>query len=314
MWLTAIPKVVIKTYLWSFILWLILTTIIPQTLTKYFNDEVISNTYKTRYFPYHSLISPSQLPIQNSTVYYVMGHPDDETMFFSPSLIEVLRPKHNNSVKLICLLPGDYVSPSMGSLRKEELLSAARIYGIDKDDVFVLNYRDGMNETWPLDSIVNDLASIIGTNHQQLHNPLTLITFDEGGVSGHPNHIATYEGTKKFFDTYYKSLSNDYRLYKLKTFNVFEKYTSTILTNIEYLVIQLPRLLARNIFQIGIDISFFSNPNEEESSIKFFGDMNTLGLSFGAMSFGHFSQMESFRYPWILFSRYFTYNNLIQVL
>lgn len=312
MWLTTIPKLVIKTYLWSFALWLVLTTIIPQTLTKYFNEEVVSNSYVSRYFPYHSLISPSQLPIQNATVFYVMGHPDDETMFFSPSLIEVMRPKHNNTVKLICLLPGDFLSPSMGALRKEELLTAARIYGIDRDDVFVLNYRDGMNESWPTDSIVRDLVSIIGVKHPA---PLSLITFDEGGVSGHPNHIAVYAGTKKFYETYYKSAAtNEYKLYKLKTFNLFEKYTSTILTNIEYLVIHLPRLLARNIFQVGIDISFFSNPNEEESSIKFFGDMNTLGLSFGAMSFGHYSQMESFRYPWILLSRYFTYNNLIQVM
>ena len=48
----------------------------------------------------------------------------------------------------------------------------------------------------------------------------TIITFDKGGVSYHPNHISVYNGCMHLYD---KSLFN-FDLYTLETVNTLRKY------------------------------------------------------------------------------------------
>ncbi|EMG49664.1 hypothetical protein G210_5507 [Candida maltosa Xu316] len=186
-----LPSIIFKFYLISFILWIFQTTIIPQTLTKYTNIEIKTQKFTSSVYPYTSLTIPKKFPITNSSISLVIAHPDDEVMFFAPSLIELNKDKYNNEVNIICFSSGNYID-SMSEIRRSELINSARILGIN--NVKILDYRDGMNETWKVQDIVSSLKDNIIPSKK----PSVLITFDDQGVSNHPNHIALYHGTQKY--------------------------------------------------------------------------------------------------------------------
>jgi N-acetylglucosaminylphosphatidylinositol deacetylase len=56
----------------------------------------------------------------------------------------------------------------------------------------------------------------------------TIITFDDGGVSHHPNHIAAHFGCVKFYETHVKSETrssfSNIDLYTLETVGMMRKY------------------------------------------------------------------------------------------
>lgn len=283
--------------------WIVVSTVIPQMIMKQSSVQIQTNRFQKTTYPYSSITSPTPLPIQNSTVYFVIGHPDDEVMFFSPSLLEIAKPKNNNLVKLVCFSAGDSVDESFGRIRSQELLHSARILGVD--DVTILGFKDGMNVTWESDEIKATLADIIGTTHT---GPLVLVTFDESGVSHHPNHISLYHGTINFYKSYYKSTAN--KLYVLKSLNFWDKYSFTFWTNGELVLELVSRLILSNL-PVNVNESYFSHALPH--SIKFYSDLNMLGVSYAAMSYGHFSQMVWFRYGWLILSRYLTFNQLNEI-
>lgn len=303
-----LPSIIFKLYLVSFIIWVLQTTIIPQTLTKYTNFEIKHQVFKGSIYPYTSLTIPKKFPIVNSSITLVIAHPDDEVMFFSPSLIELNKEKYNNKVNLICFSSGNFIE-SMGPIRRSELMNSARILGVH--DVKILDYKDGMNETWNIDDIVNSLQQNV-IKHDDKES--VLITFDDQGVSNHPNHISLFHGTKQ----YVKGLRNadnvkNTKLYVLKSLNFAEKYSFTILSNVE-LFIDYITLAIKHYMNININVSFFGNQilSRGTNDIKFYSDLNMLSISYGAMAYGHFSQMVWFRYGWLFLSRYLTYNHLIE--
>lgn len=300
-----IPQFLAKVLVAFFALWIILSTAVPQVLVKFTEPQIQNNKFVKPLYPYNSITSPTPLPIRDSTVYYVIGHPDDEVMFFSPSIIEISKRKHNNKVKIVCFSRGDAVDESMGGIRSEELRNSARIIGIDNDDVIILDkYKDGMDEDWSKEDISQSLLKIVG----QRQKNLVMITFDEQGVSNHPNHIALYHGTRTFFAAH---LGKESKLYVLKSLNFWEKYSFTMLTCVELFVDLLLKFVL-SILNININISFF-NTYSKHLSIKFYSDLNMLSVSYAAMAYGHYSQMVWFRYGWLIFSRYLTFNHLIQI-
>ncbi|ODV77468.1 LmbE-like protein [Suhomyces tanzawaensis NRRL Y-17324] len=301
-----LPLLVLKVILTSFVVWIVLSTTIPQAFVRFTEPQVQTNHYQKSTYPYNSITSPTPLPIQNSSVYFVIGHPDDEVMFFSPSLIEITKEKNGNEVHLVCFSNGDSLHESMGRIRGKELVNSARILGVDESRVTVLSsYKDGMNETWDSDKIKKSLSSIITKGTK----PAVLVTFDENGVSNHPNHISLYYGTLNYFQSTGDKSS---KLFILKSLNFWEKYSFTFLTNIELFVDHLSKLVVGNILNLDINISFFSK-NSSSKSIRFYSDLNMLSVSYAAMSYGHFSQMVWFRYGWLILSRYLTFNHLIEV-
>lgn len=290
----------------SFFLWVILSTAVPQIIAKYSPSTSSENIHCS----YNSITSPSPLPIRDANVYFIIGHPDDEVMFFSPTLIELNKKEHNNRVKLICFSKGDAVHESMGKKRTEELYKSGSILDLKENDIKVLDkFKDGMDKKWDIDAIQKTLEEIIGKKSKDL---LVLITFDENGVSKHPNHISLYHGTKKFFQTYYSKTGRNGKFYVLKSLNFWEKYSFNILTNVELFVDHLSKLFISNVLKIKVNISFFNNKTKNQS-IKIYSDLNMLSVSYAAMAYGHYSQMVWFRYGWLILSRYLTFNHLIEI-
>lgn len=309
--LLLIPKFLTQLFLGSLALWIVLSTAIPQLLLRFQEPQIRDLTFTQPLYPYNSLTSPTPLPIRDSTIFFVIGHPDDEVMFFSPSLVELAKPKHNNHVKLLCFSKGDAADVSFGAIRSQELRTSARIVGLQTEDVVVLdNYKDGMDVKWLPQDVAKTLHEQVGDAGQSAQT--VLITFDRQGVSNHPNHISLYYGCKEYFKTFVQ-LHGALKLYVLKSLNFWEKYSFTVLTNVELLVDLVSKFFL-NTLKININVSFFNTYNGRSlSSIKFYSDLNMLSVSYAAMAYGHFSQMVWFRYGWLMFSRYLTFNHLIQI-
>ena len=114
----------------------------------------------------------------------VIAHPDDECMFFSPAL-EALR-QSGVRTTICCLSNGD--AYGLGRVREKELQRSCETYGMARADVEVVEdkrLRDGMDEEWDPAVVVTHVerhCASVGTTH--------LLGFDEGGISGHPNHVA----------------------------------------------------------------------------------------------------------------------------
>ena len=99
----------------------------------------------------------------------------------------------------------------MDKIRQSELIQSSRILGIDQ--VSILDYQDGMNETWQLNDIVQSLHENLsptnsGSDTNSNNKPSVLITFDDQGVSNHPNHISLFHGTKKYIQELRRKLEN----------------------------------------------------------------------------------------------------------
>lgn len=294
-----------RAYVVSFCLWVALSTVIPQLLTRYGRESDI----KARNGRTSTILPSSASMVQNSTIYFIIAHPDDEVMFFSPSVIEFSKENHKNKIKLICFSKGDADSAVMGNIRTRELYESARILGISQDSVILLDeFKDGMNEDWDTQRIAEILKSKI--NHKASERTV-LVTFDQDGVSGHPNHKALHYGVLHYIKLI-GGRGHDTRVLMLQSLNFLEKYSSTILTNVELFVENISRLIFSSFLNVKINISFF-NSKYSTQVLKIYSDLNMLSVSYAAMAYGHYSQMVWFRYGWLLLSRYLTYNHLIEV-
>ncbi|KIW64289.1 hypothetical protein PV04_09235 [Phialophora macrospora] len=99
--------------------------------------------------------------LRNKRIILLIAHPDDESMFFSPTLQALTHPSLQNHLKILCMSTGD--SEGLGATRRVELEKAAVTLGVRrKEDVFVLDderFKDGMTQDWKADDISRVLAS-----------------------------------------------------------------------------------------------------------------------------------------------------------
>lgn len=186
-----------------------------------------------------------------------------------------------------------------------------------EDDVFVIDspdFPDSMSTTWDSDKISSLLSSAFAphlsskSKSKQSSNDSTpptatidaLITFDAGGVSGHPNHISLYHGARAFiYDLVHgkSGWQSPVDLYTLTSVPVVRKYTS-ILDAVATLASWAMRIEFKN--------------KQRPNGLVFFNGVGSGGITtaWKAMTTAHTSQMRWFRYGWITLSRYMVMNDL----
>ncbi|XP_036691327.1 N-acetylglucosaminyl-phosphatidylinositol de-N-acetylase isoform X2 [Balaenoptera musculus] len=83
--------------------------------------------------------SPEQpgLPGAGSRTLLVTAHPDDEAMFFAPTVLGLARLRHQ--VSLLCFSSGNYYN--QGEIRKKELLQSCDVLGIPPSNVMIIDNR-----------------------------------------------------------------------------------------------------------------------------------------------------------------------------
>ena len=150
-------------------------------------------------------------------VLLVISHPDDESMFFGPT-IQALR-RAGARTHILCLSNGD--ADGLGAVREKELESARKFLGVDSSEVVNdSKLKDGFKEVWPEETV----AAYVEASVRRLDANVVL-TFDERGVSGHPNHVAAYRGVRRWAaDVRKTSASPSPEAWALVTVNPLRKF------------------------------------------------------------------------------------------
>ncbi|KAK3905481.1 putative deacetylase LmbE-like domain-containing protein [Staphylotrichum tortipilum] len=263
-------------------------------------------------YVYTASVVSSRFPaLRNKRICLLIAHPDDEAMFFAPAVMALARPETGNHVKILCLSSGN--ADGLGETRKKELAESGIILGLrNPDDVYVVDnpdFPDSMTATWDRAAISSLLCSAFAPGLARARTtdvPPTasidvLVTFDAGGVSGHPNHISLYHGAKTFVETLVAGKPGwapPVDLYTLSTVPLVRKYTAF-----------LDVLLTLASWAVGANKSDKKRPG----GLVFLNGLaghGSIGTARTAMISAHRSQMVWFRYGWITMSRYMYINDL----
>lgn len=85
-----------------------------------------------------SLVRSRFPALRDKRICLLIAHPDDEAMFFAPTVLALTRPEMGNHVKILCLSTGD--ADGLGETRKRELKKSGSLLGLkDEDDVLVVD-------------------------------------------------------------------------------------------------------------------------------------------------------------------------------
>ncbi|KAL2261527.1 hypothetical protein VTK26DRAFT_3993 [Humicola hyalothermophila] len=263
-------------------------------------------------YTYTASVVSSRFPIlRNKRICLLIAHPDDEAMFFAPTVQALARPETGNHVKILCMSSGN--ADGLGETRKKELAKSGLILGLRRpEDVYVVDkpqFPDSMTTAWDTAGISSLLCSAFAPNLSRSRASNTaptasidvLITFDAGGVSAHPNHISLYHGAKAFVSALVAGKPGwapPVDLYTLTTVPLARKYSGF-----------LDVLATLTSWAIGAD----KKNKERPGGLVFLNGLAGHGgitTAWKAMISAHKSQMVWFRYGWISLSRYMYVNDL----
>lgn len=243
-----------------------------------------------------STLQPRPLPStkksangENINVLLVVAHPDDESMFFGPTLLSLAKLGVYN-IHTICMSTGN--ADGLGSARKSEMYTACSVLQIPTANVNVVDHpslQDGFSCQWDQSLIVKLLRQAVAD-----HNIQIILTFDSYGISGHPNHRAVHSGVRAFLfeegntiNSKEGSADEVIQGWELASTNMLRKYSGPF------------ELCALVLKRISIDeekLHYLFNPSPRTSIV--------------AMS-QHRSQWVWYRRLFVLFSRY-TYINTLK--
>ncbi|KAL8680374.1 MAG: hypothetical protein Q9186_003403 [Xanthomendoza sp. 1 TL-2023] len=285
-----------------------------QSIMEYYTILAIPILISTIWFLTANLSRTSHPTFTNKSIVLLIAHPDDEAMFFSPTLLALTTPESGNHVKILCLSNGN--ADGLGQRREKELHVSGQMLGLrSKDDVLVLNspdFVDGMNTKWEVEKIANILRQAFSSQQAQKGRESddaptatiqVLITFDRSGVSKHPNHIALYHGARAWLNGIMKGKRGwrcPVEFHTLTSVSIVRKYTS-------FLDAPTTMLLG---FLSGLKSSGRHGKSEGRKQALFVNDIGQWRQGQKAMTRAHKSQMRWFRWGWITFGRYMVVNDL----
>ncbi|KAA0196162.1 hypothetical protein HAZT_HAZT009586 [Hyalella azteca] len=209
-------------------------------------------------------------------VMFVTSHPDDECMFFGPSILHFAQ-NEKALVYLLCLTDGSYQNVKLGKKRQQELWASCKELGIPEGHITLYKCRhipDDPNKSWPIVTTAN-----IINHHLHALSCDMVITFDSHGVSGHINHRSLYAALVYLLNE--KRLPHYCSAYTLDSVNLVRKYSSV-------LDIACSAICSSHVITA--------------SSAQFFTIRRAMKL--------HASQYVWFRKLYLLFSRYVIVNTL----
>ncbi|KAI2789874.1 N-acetylglucosaminyl-phosphatidylinositol de-N-acetylase [Penicillium oxalicum] len=272
--------------------------------------------------------------LRNKRICLLIAHPDDEAMFFSPTVLALTKPELGNHLKILCLSTGD--ADGLGETRRKELEKSALLLGVrDRSDVFVLDdptrFPDSMSTIWSPDHITSLLASAFAPdlaatlNGSAKKNPSkaptstidVLLTFDQHGVSNHPNHRSLYHGAVHFLRTMMAGKDGfacPVTMYTLTSTSMLRKYVGVLDAPLTMVMGVVGNLVngfrgKKGNARAGTGTGAGAGAYQPARLIYVSGVGEWLTAQ-SAMVMGHQSQMVWFRWGWITIGRYMTVNDL----
>lgn len=209
---------------------------------------------------------------------FVIAHPDDECMFFAPTILAKTNAEPS-SVHLLCVTCGNYRNE--GEIRTRELWTSCARLGIPSENILLLNndfFPDDPKSNW--DS--SRLAKILLTHIESLDIKV-VVSFDEDGVSGHSNHMTIYRALLRLASR--DQLPCDCRVFSLDSVMCARKYSAILDTLPTLLLDRRVHLATPSIYSQGV----------------------------GAMK-AHHSQLVWFRRLYVIASRYMLINTYTEVM
>jgi len=140
--------------------------------------------------------------------------------FFQPSIVTL---NQTNRLFLLCLSNGN--AEGLGRMREKELEISCKALGFQEAPTCVddPDLVDGMDSKWAPELIAEQVTRFCKQKEATdgaISKIDIIVTFDNGGVSAHPNHIALFYGVEKLMER--KLL--DVEVMTLTTVNIFRKY------------------------------------------------------------------------------------------
>ncbi|KAJ3426771.1 n-acetylglucosaminyl-phosphatidylinositol de-n-acetylase [Anaeramoeba flamelloides] len=170
------------------------------------------------------LVSISDQPIQTEPVIatLIIAHPDDECMFFTPTINAFL--SRGIKVYVICLSSGNYYGK--GEIRKRELILSCNTLGIPASRVYIEDspkLQDGA-EWNPSDGVIAIRKAFRSFDIL----PDFILSFDSFGVSGHKNHKSTYLAIQELISQQREMEEKLIRVFKLCSVGIVRKHIAIL--------------------------------------------------------------------------------------
>lgn len=224
----------------------------------------------------------------------IIAHPDDECMFFSPTVLGLTN--NNNKVSVLCLSSGN--ADGIGKIREKELTKSCQMLGCQAQDVHLIDHiglQDSIETTWESKVIVKELSTFIRQKKQVFD---AFITFDDFGVSSHPNHTSILPAIKAYNAALPKNQAK-IPVWKLLTTSLVRKYSG--------LLDAMPSLI---LITFRVARAPGKGAKKKENFMCFMSDPAQVVAGQRAMVSGHRSQMRWFRWFWVIIGRYMYINEL----
>lgn len=130
--------------------------------------------------PEPTKVTEAPLPAYGRVV-VICAHPDDEAFGLGAIISGMV--EGGAQVELVCLTRGEGSTlgarEDLAARRKVELHDAAEELGIAR--VTLCDHSDGSLSSVPLDRLLDEVTDVLGDAE-------LLLTFDHGGITGHPDH------------------------------------------------------------------------------------------------------------------------------
>lgn len=256
----------------------------------------------------------------NRDILLAIAHPDDEVMFFGPTLALLSNAVFNNTVSILCLTSGN--AEGIGHIRRQELQASALQFGIPAESVSIiddLRLPDSQDTEWDVSLVEKYLETALDKTKASI-----LLTFDDGGVSDHPNHRALSTAASTFVDRLVESKPADQaeeklhlQVWKLKTVSIIRKYTMLFdafytyyIESMVYKILDQIKLLIPPIYLEKLPFTWPSHESSSQAQLIIVSRRVQYDMVKDTMVRAHKSQMKWFRHGWLLFSRYLVVNDL----
>ncbi|KAH9939558.1 LmbE-like protein [Amylocystis lapponica] len=240
----------------------------------------------------------------SSRILLLTAHPDDECMFFAPTILGLLadsEPRRLGSeVFSLCLSIGD--ADGLGDIRRGELARSLDVLGIPAGRRWALDrpdLKDNITAMWDSRVIAAAVRPYVLENHIT-----TILTFDYHGISEHPNHRSLVYGVADVIASLAVDASQPPRAFALLTVPLLQKYTG-----------MLAPFLAKAYIVIAQHFTY-TIPEVVDGHVQspvFVSGIAQYQKAIRAM-LQHHTQLEWFRWLYVVFSRYMWVNEWAEIL
>ncbi|CDO70513.1 hypothetical protein BN946_scf184569.g56 [Trametes cinnabarina] len=237
-------------------------------------------------------------------------------MFFAPTILALLdiEDAHRRpQLYSLCLSVGN--ADGLGEVRRHELARSLDILGIEDGRRWVVdspNLQDNFTAQWHPQVISDVLKPYVLE-----HDIDIILTFDEHGVSSHPNHISLPKGAAHLLRTLPQtSKKRRSRLFSLVTVPLHEKYLGPIAPVSAKLALSIAQLwLGRSSDTEKTDVELGRTPVETRGRVPVpvaVSGWEAYARALSAMM-QHRSQLVWFRWLYVSFSRYMWVNEWVEI-